>query len=223
MTEGSQEAVQVTWPPLVTAQRPSGLRPTVSLPGPRVATRQSLERPSGLSSCASGLSGCLVLLGGPAFVAAFGRAWPAMLRRSEWVLALLVDALCDPSTTSATSLDRLQGLPPGPPSSAAVPLTVVPSASAWLSSPGDCPFCSSDTTATRLLRHSCVTTPTDFPSLASPALTRPPSPLASTSTPTLAGLHRNWHFGFSSRLALTSEAATCTGSRCQTSLSSALL
>ena len=38
MTEGSREAVQVTWPPLVTARRPSGLRPVVSLPGPRVAT-----------------------------------------------------------------------------------------------------------------------------------------------------------------------------------------
>ena len=44
MTEGSREAVQVTWPPLVTARTSSGLRPVVSLPGPRVATRQSLER-----------------------------------------------------------------------------------------------------------------------------------------------------------------------------------
>ena len=76
MTEGSREALQVTWPPLVTARRPSGLRPVVSLPGPRVATRQSLERLGGLSSCASG---CLVLLGGPALVAAFGRAWPVIL------------------------------------------------------------------------------------------------------------------------------------------------
>ena len=85
MTVGSREAVQVNWPPLVTARKPSGLRPVVSLPGPRVATRQSLEWPSGLSSCESGLSGCLVLLGGPAFVAAFGRRcfW-----RSERVLAL---------------------------------------------------------------------------------------------------------------------------------------
>ena len=47
-----------------------------------------------------------------------------------------VDVLGDPSTTSATSLDCLQGRLPGPPSSAAVPLTVVPSASDWLSSPG---------------------------------------------------------------------------------------
>ena len=80
MTEGSREAMQVTWPPLVTARRPSGLRPVVSLPGPlRVATHQSLERLGGLSSCASGLSGCLVVLGGPVLVAVFGRAWPAML------------------------------------------------------------------------------------------------------------------------------------------------
>ena len=60
MTEGSQEAVQVTLPPLVATRRSGSVTPGVSVRSSR------RKRASRLSSLASSLSGCLVSHGGPA-------------------------------------------------------------------------------------------------------------------------------------------------------------
>ena len=72
-------------------------------------TRRSLEQPGDLSSLASGL------LGSPQS-SGLHTAWSVgpgrqSTRRSEWVFALLVDAVRDPFTTSA-SLDRLRAVRP---------------------------------------------------------------------------------------------------------------
>ena len=61
LTEGLQEAGQVTWPPLVATRWSSDRRPLVSLFG--LVRRERASRLGGLTSS---LNGCLVGLGGPA-------------------------------------------------------------------------------------------------------------------------------------------------------------